>query len=58
MRAEALTAMQQHCFALADVAEDFSGALDHKNPKVQTSLSDLISMGSAKLHRKKVDLLK
>ena len=32
--ADALTAMHQHCFALADVAEDFSDALDHKNPKV------------------------
>ena len=33
--AEALTAMHRHCFALADVAEDFSSALEHKNPKVQ-----------------------
>ena len=32
--AESLTAMHRHCFALADVAEDFSGALVHKNPKV------------------------
>lgn len=32
--AEALTAMHRHCFALADVAEDFSAALEHKNPKV------------------------
>lgn len=30
---ESLRVLAQHCFTLADVAEDVAAALDHKNPK-------------------------